>query len=238
MAADAPNDAMPHKRCLGCGYILDGLPENRCPECGREFDANDPGTFQVAYSRRAWWFWANPPRWWGLLPVAVCGAWFIYRASEPPQFLLRYFGMPCLGLLLVGLCCLDYLVRLIVVIAACRKPGYREDGAGVKQWWRWVVPPLVVILMFSGDWPMRLRFAISRPAFERAARAALVGNPPATPGWVGSYYVERVYAAPEGIVYFQTGYDFADYVGFVYRPEETTAKGYQRLAPAWYMERW
>ena len=23
-----------HKRCLGCGYILDGLPEPRCPECG------------------------------------------------------------------------------------------------------------------------------------------------------------------------------------------------------------
>jgi hypothetical protein len=34
-----------HKRCLGCGYILDGLPEPRCPECGRPFDPADPATF-------------------------------------------------------------------------------------------------------------------------------------------------------------------------------------------------
>ena len=34
-----------HKRCLGCGYILDGLPEPRCPECGRAFDVDDPKTY-------------------------------------------------------------------------------------------------------------------------------------------------------------------------------------------------
>ena len=34
-----------HKRCLGCGYILDGLPEPRCPECGRGFDPDDPKTY-------------------------------------------------------------------------------------------------------------------------------------------------------------------------------------------------
>jgi MFS family permease len=42
---------MIHKRCLGCGYILDGLPENRCPECGREFDPNDADSYlQRQYS--------------------------------------------------------------------------------------------------------------------------------------------------------------------------------------------
>ena len=34
-----------HRRCLGCGYILDGLTENRCPECGREFAPDDPATY-------------------------------------------------------------------------------------------------------------------------------------------------------------------------------------------------
>ena len=34
-----------HKRCLGCGYILDGLPEPRCPECGRGFDPDDASTY-------------------------------------------------------------------------------------------------------------------------------------------------------------------------------------------------
>ncbi len=37
----------PHKRCLTCGYILDGLPEPRCPECGRTFDPDDPTTYVV-----------------------------------------------------------------------------------------------------------------------------------------------------------------------------------------------
>ncbi len=36
-----------HKRCLGCGYILDHLPEPRCPECGRGFDPLDPETYFV-----------------------------------------------------------------------------------------------------------------------------------------------------------------------------------------------
>jgi hypothetical protein len=36
-----------HKRCLGCGYILDGLPEDRCPECGREFHPDLPATYFV-----------------------------------------------------------------------------------------------------------------------------------------------------------------------------------------------
>ena len=34
-----------HKRCLNCGYILDGLPESRCPECGCGFDPADPATY-------------------------------------------------------------------------------------------------------------------------------------------------------------------------------------------------
>lgn len=32
-------------RCVGCGYILEGLPENRCPECGRRFDPQDQRTY-------------------------------------------------------------------------------------------------------------------------------------------------------------------------------------------------
>ena len=32
-------------RCKNCHYSLDGLTEKRCPECGREFDPNDPNTF-------------------------------------------------------------------------------------------------------------------------------------------------------------------------------------------------
>lgn len=43
--SDRGSNSAPHKKCLGCAYILDHLPENRCPECGRAFDPEDPLTF-------------------------------------------------------------------------------------------------------------------------------------------------------------------------------------------------
>jgi hypothetical protein len=43
-------------RCLSCKYDLSHLTEHRCPECGREFDPNDPKSFETLKSarRRAW----------------------------------------------------------------------------------------------------------------------------------------------------------------------------------------
>jgi len=43
------------KRCLGCGYILEGLPGNRCPECGRAFDLSDPTTYRIGTACPRWW---------------------------------------------------------------------------------------------------------------------------------------------------------------------------------------
>jgi len=34
-------------RCLNCKYDLRQLSEHRCPECGREFDPDDPQTFEL-----------------------------------------------------------------------------------------------------------------------------------------------------------------------------------------------
>ena len=66
--ANRRSNSPPHKRCLGCSYILDHLPENRCPECGRAFDPDDPRTFTNA----------NPSFWTrfdtGLLPLACIGS--------------------------------------------------------------------------------------------------------------------------------------------------------------------
>ena len=42
-----------HKRCLGCGYILDGLPEPRCPECGRPVDPVQPENSPAVLMRKA-----------------------------------------------------------------------------------------------------------------------------------------------------------------------------------------
>jgi hypothetical protein len=41
-------------RCKTCHYSLAGLtgPPHRCPECGREFDPDDPTTFETPESKR------------------------------------------------------------------------------------------------------------------------------------------------------------------------------------------
>lgn len=33
------------KKCIDCGYILEGLTEHRCPECSRAFDPTDAKTY-------------------------------------------------------------------------------------------------------------------------------------------------------------------------------------------------
>ena len=42
------------KRCLGCGYIVDGLPEPRGPECGRGFDPDQSATYAAGTACSGW----------------------------------------------------------------------------------------------------------------------------------------------------------------------------------------
>jgi hypothetical protein len=60
-----------YKRCLDCGYILDGLPEPRCPECGRAFDPDKPETYVVKPKCGAPYLIAASGAVFGL--VAACG---------------------------------------------------------------------------------------------------------------------------------------------------------------------
>jgi hypothetical protein len=50
------SDSTLHMRCLECAYNLHSLTERRCPECGKEFDPDDPSTYELtspALRRRA-----------------------------------------------------------------------------------------------------------------------------------------------------------------------------------------
>jgi hypothetical protein len=107
-----------HKRCLGCGYILDGLPENRCPECGRRFHPDDPATFLV---------WRESGR--TYLRVAFAGA----LAMATPTILLRRLIPPGLNVGSVGLGILwglGLLAELSVIIAGIivlTRPRHRSE---------------------------------------------------------------------------------------------------------------
>jgi hypothetical protein len=74
-----------HKRCLTCGYILDGLPEPRCPECGRGFDPRDPSTFR------------GPP-------VHSCGTTTVWTV------VLSWLIAGALGLVLIGAAEADVMI--------------------------------------------------------------------------------------------------------------------------------
>ncbi len=108
-----------HKRCLNCGYILDGLPENRCPECGRPFDPEDPDSFTWGTRHRSGWAYlglaiacwvaAELPR--VLLDSgSVRGSWFVIA------LLATMAGAVALGILV--------LVKSVVLI----KARYHDAG--------------------------------------------------------------------------------------------------------------
>ncbi len=70
-----------------------------------------------------------------------------------------------------------------------------------------LAPALLAFLIFTGatDWPLRLRFALSRPALRAAADAQLaVGHGTYEPQWIGLYYVSAVLLSNSGGVFLDT----------------------------------
>ena len=83
-----------HKRCLDCGYILDGLPEPLCPECGRAFDPNKPETYVV-----------KPKCGLVYLIAALSAVCSLIAACGMAVFVLwRLFSSPISGAESVGVC--------------------------------------------------------------------------------------------------------------------------------------
>jgi hypothetical protein len=89
-------------------------------------------------------------------------------------------------------------------------------------------------------WPLHASFALSRAAFEQAARQYLTGpNTPTGPRWIGLYRVMETRSDEPGTVSFMTGESLVDAVGFVYDPRNLpTAQYWYQVAPGWYMNEW
>lgn len=81
------------------------------------------------------------------------------------------------------------------------------------SWWMWSALPIGIVLYGSSvscSWPLRLRFALSRNAFEGALKQVLANQP--VSGWVGWYHVSYSYCLRDGVVGFIVG------MGFVVEP--------------------
>ena len=80
---------MPHEaRCLTCGYLLRDLPAPTCPECGRDFDPNDPKSYDAEPLR-------NKRRKWVRRGVVVAGIVVLLIAFAPHRIMQSSITFTC-----------------------------------------------------------------------------------------------------------------------------------------------
>ncbi len=215
MVVEIPSTAV----CLGCGYALRGLPEAVCPECGRAFDPADSTTYDEPTRPTGWRRWAQAPPLSRCVVAAMCAVAYAYWSSEPGGLLAGFGGvwMWPVGLGLTAWLVADYNLRVRAVIRDRRRASLDRVPAWRGGWLRWAIVPICLALIFSAmltSWPMRLRFELSRGAFEDAVRKLNAGTDPKTlTGRIGLLPVRRITQYGVGGVYFQTGLAGWDRVG-------------------------
>jgi hypothetical protein len=229
--------------CLDCRYPLKGLPESRCPECGRAFDPSDPETFRSSDGPSFWQSWGRPPGRTHAALALLTTAAVVYGTSAPWPSLSSAPVLACFLLLtpIIWLCLLiDWGLRLYAcstASSAARDVRPRWAPRGV-----WLLAPICIVAIVAAvgtSWPLRVRFAISRPALERAAAEALAGRNPAGDRWIGLYYVERIEAPGNTAFWFRTGDGFIDPVGFEYDLSSAGPRGRGlRLTTHWRVAEW
>lgn len=197
-----PDDAT----CFECGYALRELTACVCPECGRSFSATDPTTYRVLGGKPSWRRWATAPTPWTIAP-AIGLSIYILTDLSAPGILFPWCVLYVVGIVFGVYACADYLRRR----AACERDSDRAardiTPTQLHRRSRWVVLPVCLCLVFSAwatDWPIRLRFAASRSAFEAMhQQIEISGVVPSGEQWIGLY---RVKIRREGqYVYYVTG---------------------------------
>ena len=74
--------------------------------------------------------------------------------------------------------------------------------ASQKRYWRQAGAALLVVLSIAVfNWPLRIGYAFSRPAFNQVAAQVMAGEMPETPRRVGWFRIEGV-ALPEDLFYY------------------------------------
>lgn len=153
----------------------------------------------------------------------------------------RYLAWPLLAGLALNSC-----VRAFAGFADRRRAQLDHAEVVRPARARWCVLPICALLLVSAsvsDWPLQLRFRLSRPALETAAHAHLAkaaGN--RKPGWVGLYYFDHVLEDEAGVGFMKSG-GFWQCAGFFYSPSDTLPSGAdilrsERIAPNWFIFDW
>lgn len=198
----------PKWHCSECGYDLGGsLAIRRCPECGRSFDPEDRTTFDARPSpmRRLLSYAAT-------VSALLYTAYVFFACSSPigPEYYFILFFLLFLGF---GLALSTHRfdrVRTIRDLAHVVQP---------HQSFKLLVVCFIFSLLFLilHPWSVRARFQLSASAFSaEVAQIQASGVLPATPRWIGLYYVLDVRQYGRGRLAFVTGHNLGDRVGFEY----------------------
>lgn len=164
-----PEDA----RCLDCRYPLRDLTASTCPECGRAFERGNSATYhRFTYLPIALKYWAKPPSLWTIGACSLLAIFVIYYASE-----MGWYNWQSLrevhrnvGAAIVMIAALDSIIR---IIAAHRDRKHASDTRTIRSKrgrWRWFAFPACILVIASlnfYNWPLKIRFELSRAAFER-----------------------------------------------------------------------
>lgn len=186
--------AEPHwgRFCITCRYSLKGIRSNKCPECGRDFDPSDLGTTAPSATSVTRESVASFARITIIITGVLAGLSFFFAAVGFDPFLLILCALPTAPILLIAL-----VFAAIPYIPLSRR--YRLMG---------LLFPILFVSILWTRWPLRITFALHRPALERLADQVAAGQTVTTPRQVGMFHVIDVDVAMDGAIGFQlTGGD-------------------------------
>ncbi|MEL6401876.1 MAG: hypothetical protein AAFR26_22810 [Cyanobacteria bacterium J06626_4] len=79
----------------------------------------------------------------------------------------------------------------VVIMALLTLPTLRTQKRFQRQA---VVSLVIVVSIMMSNWPLRIAYAFSRPAFDQVAEQVMVGETPTTPRRIGWFRVARIEA--------------------------------------------
>jgi hypothetical protein len=167
--------------------------------------------------------------------------WELSQPLQPSLFSLPGAVVAWGGPLFAFAVFVDYLGRVLSARDRRREAGPKPTRPGRKRFHLWLVAPMcaaVILTSAATRWPLRARFALSRPALEEAALACVSGEPtPRCPRWIGLYRVLAIRSGGPGVVRLATGAALHD-CGFAFYDGGPLIPGDPQLPPGWCVEEW
>lgn len=182
--------------CDDCGFVLSGLTDGVCPECGRSPVPVAARACESDDHAKSFRGFAQAPSLWTIIPLVGFTLYALNDASVPGVKWaddLVYFFAFITGIVVLR----DYWRRRNASRTVSAATGL--EWRGRRRAWRWAVLPVCVLVLVSlrfVNWPLSMRFAMSRSGFELMQAKIDQGEPVPTHSIrVGLYdvWIKRVY---------------------------------------------